>query len=352
MALDDRIRTSVNQALEALVSEMVSASQAEVSQAVSETEQRLQDEFNQKIAEFEESQRQQTADEVRAAVEAEAARVAAEAQTRFDAEVAAAVTAATAARVAEAEASMATLRAEAEEHFRTLQEQADQRLADEQQAFDIRLAAAVADAEARAAAAAEASLATAHAAEREFEMAGMTRLVESIRGLDGASSLSEVLDALGLAAARETARAAVLVVKADHVIGWRLTGFGARDAQPKSIDMPLKEAGVVGLAATSSRAVATREGDADGPGFEHLPADRKGLAMPVLVGGRVVAVLYGDSGTGPHEQVVPSTWPEVIEVLARHAGRCLEALTVQKAAAPSPRRAAATGTVTPAGTAG
>lgn len=341
MALDDRIRTSVNQALEALVSEIVSSSQAAVTHAVSDSEQRLQDEFNQKIAEFEESQRQQTADEVRVAVEAEAARVEAEAQARFDADIATAVAAATAVRVAEAE-----------ERFRTLQEDADQRLAAEQQAFETRLAAAVTDAETRVTADTEASLAAARATEREFEMASMTRLVESIRGLDGASSISEVLDALGLAAARETARAAVLVVKADHVIGWRLTGFGARDAQPKSIDMPIKEAGVVGLAATSSRAVATREGDADGPGFEHLPADRKGLAMPVLVGGRVVAVLYGDSGTGPHDQVVPSTWPEAIEVLARHAGRCLEALTAQKVAAPSPRRAAATGSATPAGAAG
>jgi hypothetical protein len=56
-----------------------------------------------------------------------------------------------------------------------------------------------------------------------------------------------------------------------------------------------------------------------------------GLAVPVIVGGRVVAVLYGDGlsaeGRTPS---VPNTWPEVIEILARHAARCLEALTVQK----------------------
>jgi hypothetical protein len=56
-----------------------------------------------------------------------------------------------------------------------------------------------------------------------------------------------------------------------------------------------------------------------------------GLAVPVIVGGRVVAVVYGDSVTlDGQDRGTPSGWPEVIEVLARHAGRCLEALTTQK----------------------
>jgi hypothetical protein len=36
------------------------------------------------------------------------------------------------------------------------------------------------------------------------------------------------------------------------------------------------------------------------------------------------------------EQAVPSSWPEVIEILVRHASRCLEALSVQKAASTTP----------------
>jgi hypothetical protein len=70
-----------------------------------------------------------------------------------------------------------------------------------------------------------------------------------------------------------------------------------------------------------------------------LPADRLGLAVPVIVGGRVVAVVYADSVTQDgHDRVVPSGWPELIEVLARHAGRCLEALTTQRTAPPPPPR--------------
>ena len=38
---------------------------------------------------------------------------------------------------------------------------------------------------------------------------------------------------------------------------------------------------------------------------------------------------------GELERAVPSAWPERIEVLARHAGRCLESLTVSAAAGPA-----------------
>lgn len=187
--------------------------------------------------------------------------------------------------------------------------------------------------EARAAADLESAVAAARVKEREIEMAGVSRLLESVRGLDGATSLSEVLDALALAAGREAARAAVVVLRNDRIQGWRMSGFGPRDSQPKSIDLELAESGVIGLAVGAARAVTTRDSQTSstGPGFETLPEDRMGLAVPVIVGGRVVAVVYADAVRGDgHEKLVPSSWPELIEVLARHAGRCLEALATQK----------------------
>jgi hypothetical protein len=183
--------------------------------------------------------------------------------------------------------------------------------------------------EAKAASDLKEAVAAARIKEREIEMAGVTRLLESVRGLDGATSLSEVLDALALAAGREAARAAVVVLRSDRIQGWRISGFGARDKQPKSIDLALSESGVIGLAISAARTVTTRDNQSAGvgPGFETLPPDRMGLAVPVIVGGRVVAVVYGDAVTADgHERHVPSCWPELIEVLARHAGRCLEAL--------------------------
>ena len=53
----------------------------------------------------------------------------------------------------------------------------------------------------------------------------------------------------------------------------------------------------------------------EGPGFAHLPADRMGLAVPVIVGGRVVAVLYGDD----QERSVPDEYLVGLARVAEHA---------------------------------
>ena len=307
MSFEDRVRSSVDQALSSLVKEVV---------------------------EF-------------AAEERDAASRAARESAFADAEQAAQT------RVADAEArvratmdeAIATARAEdrevaAREIRRQVEAEVEQKLADGLAEAETRMEVALADSESRAAEALKDAVAAARAREREVEMAGVTRLLESIRGLDGASSLSEVLDALALASAREAARAAVVVLRGERIQGWKMSGFGPRDTQPKSIDLPLAESGVIGMAVGAARAVTTRDSQsaAAGPGFETLPADRMGLAVPVIVGGRVVAVIYADGVTlDGHERPVPSGWPEVIEVLARHAGRCLEALTTQRAAAAPPR---------------
>lgn len=304
MSFEERVRSSVDQALSSLVKD---------------------------VAEF-------------AAEERDAATRAARESAFAEAEQAAQ------ARVAEAEArvratmdeAIATARAEdrdvaAREIRRQVEAEVELKLSDGLAMAEDRMKVALADSEARAAEALKEAVAAARASERESEMAGVTRLLESIRGLDGASSLSEVLDALALASAREAARAAVVVLRGERIHGWKMSGFGARDMQPKSIDLALAESGVIGMAIGAARAVTTRDTQsaAAGPGFEVLPADRMGLAVPVIVGGRVVAAIYADGVTlDGHERAVPSGWPEVIEVLARHAGRCLEALTQRAAAAP------------------
>lgn len=296
MALEDRFRSSVDQAVQSLVTDLLSFHTEEANRRLDEAtelvraaEAQTRTELEQQLAEAHAARESAIQAAVRDAVEAERTRL-----------------------IAEAEQQLQAMAAERE--------------------------AAVAEAEARVAAATAASIEAARANEREAELAGLARLVESIRGLDGAASLSEVLDALALAAGRETTRAAVLVVKGDHVVGWRLSGFGGRDKQPKSIDLPVAEAGVIGLAATSSRVASVRGGGSEGPGFEDLAADRTGMAVPVLVSGRAVAIVYADGVTGTSD--TPTLWPETVEVLARHAGRCLEALTAQKAAAPSAVRKA------------
>lgn len=303
MSFEDRIRSKVDQALSTLTQQLLEESSAERDDAIRAA----------KVTFFEEAE------------QAAQTRVAdAEARVRAEMDQ----------KVAQALAEDREIASR--EIRRQLESEVDQKMHHALEAAENRMRIALADGEAKAAEALKAAVAAARVKEREIEMAAISRLLESIRGLDGATSLSEVLDALALAAAREAARAAVVVLRNDRIQGWRMSGFGPRDAQPKSIDLALAESGVIGLAIGAARPVTTRDSQtaAIGPGFETLPSDKMGLAVPVIVGGRVVAVVYADavSISGQQERPVPSGWPELIEVLARHAGRCLEALTSQKTA--------------------
>jgi hypothetical protein len=317
MSLDDRIRSTVDQAVAPLVKELLKEAAAEQEEAIRAAKVQI-------FEEAEQASRTRVAD--------------AEARGRAQMEE----------RIAQA---LADDRDKAAREIRTqLQAEGDKKMHDALEVAENRMRVALAEGEAKAAENLKTAVAAARVKEREIEMAGVSRLLESIRGLDGASSLSEVLDALALAAAREAARAAVVVLRNDRVLGWRMTGFGARDSQPKSIDLSLADSGVIGLAVGAARAVTTKDSQSAsvGPGFETLPQDRMGLAVPVIVGGRVVAIVYADAvTTDGHERHVPSSWPELIEVLARHAGRCLEALTQKTSPRIQPPSAAGPASPTP-----
>jgi hypothetical protein len=253
------------------------------------------------------------------------------------------------------EQAVTAAREEERAQARTLRDEADaagaQRLgdalalaassaADAATAADLRMRDALAAAESRAATQTAAAVDEARRLARSAESAAVSRLLDSVRGLDGASSLTEVLDVLGQAVGREAPRAAVLVLRNERLLGWKLSGFGAADGQPKSIDIGLKEGGILGRCVAIARPVSTRHNQADGgPGFAQLSGDGEGVVAPVIVGGRVVAVVYADTLASEGRGFTGSdAWPDVIDLLARHAARCLEALTVQRTAvAPSPR---------------
>ena len=304
MSFDDRVRSTVDQSIGALVQQLLA-------QALEERETAAREARTAAFAEAENATLKRVAD--------------AEARGRVLADEAAKT-----ARQDERDTVTREVR-------KKVEAEVEPKIAEAVANAEARARVVLADSQAKAADELKAAVAHARVKEREIEMAGVTRLLDSVRGLDGATTLSEVLDALARAAAREAARAAVVVLRGERINGWRLSGFGPRDAQPKLIDIPLSESGVIGLAVGAARAVTTRDSQsaAIGPGFEKIPPDRMGLAVPVVVGGRVVAVVYADAvSLDGHERHVPSSWPELIEILARHAGRCLEALTAQKTAPP------------------
>jgi hypothetical protein len=161
-----------------------------------------------------------------------------------------------------------------------------------------------------------------------------SRLLEGIRGLDGATTLSEVLDVMAASIRREAARVAVLVVRSDRLVGWKLSGFGPRDMHPKAVDIALTESGLAGRAIVEGRPV-TGSGVLSTGLLIDEPSGTDAVAVPILVGGRAVAVVYASQ---PAEASVVSGWHDNVEILARHGSRCLEALTVQKAATPAAPR--------------
>ena len=67
------------------------------------------------------------------------------------------------------------------------------------------------------------------------------------------------------------------------------------------------------------------------PSFAHLSEDQQALGVPVLIGGEVMVLVYADDANTEGRSML-SQCGEVIELLARHAGRCLEALTAERAA--------------------
>jgi hypothetical protein len=181
----------------------------------------------------------------------------------------------------------------------------------------------------RAAAAAKAeALAGAPAATevRRADLVSASALLDAVRALDEASSLTEILERLSEQAARHTPRSAVLLAQNGHIRGWRWAGV---PGEATTLELPLEDRGVV---ATAARTGLPQWAASPAPSSVVLAPHREGragVAVPVLLDKQVVAVLYGDDDL-EDAPAVPESWPEFVEVLARHAGRCFEAMTARK----------------------
>ena len=245
------------------------------------------------------------------------------------------------------EAERARIRAEAEqtrtgelEAARAKAQQAlQEKLAAAQAEADTTLAAEVAKVRAKAEQVLAAELggvradatASARADEWQASSARLQRLLHSVRALEEARSLSQVLDILAERTVAETPRVAVLMVQAARVRGWRFVGF-AEIREAGSVDLAVQETGLIGRAIAETEVCWVQAGPTGAPAgslpsFAALPAGRTALAVPVHVGGRVTAVVYADNATDSDERQ-SAGWQSTVEILARYAGHCLEMLTV------------------------
>lgn len=156
------------------------------------------------------------------------------------------------------------------------------------------------------------------------------RLLDACAALDRATSLSAVLETLADSAAHEAPRVAVLIVRGDRLDGWRLVDFGSVADAP--FDLAVSEGGVIADAVRTDTASTPRAGLA-APAFAALPEGRHAVAVPLCLAGHVVAVVYADEGAVDEGEVEGDIeWGASLEVIARHAARCLETITALETA--------------------
>ncbi|HXI02209.1 MAG TPA: hypothetical protein VNI57_03445, partial [Candidatus Saccharimonadales bacterium] len=135
-------------------------------------------------------------------------------------------------------------------------------------------------------------------------------------------------------------RVAFFIARKDGLVGWAARGFeGIRDAEVRNVTIRFDQDTILGAAHRSASTVHGAPGSfqEDGELLSRLgggePAET--IAVPVFLRDKIAAVLYGDSGTA--RTIVD---PEVPEVLALHAGLCLETLSTRQKY-PRPKPAAA-----------
>jgi hypothetical protein len=77
--------------------------------------------------------------------------------------------------------------------------------------------------------------------------------------------------------------------------------------------------------ATARPSIVGADSAPDAPSFAVLPPGDTGLAVPLVVGGRVMAVAYAEANDTSNP-----AWQAAVELLVNHAARCLEALAVRR----------------------
>lgn len=156
----------------------------------------------------------------------------------------------------------------------------------------------------------------------------LSTLSAALRTIETASSLGDLLGAAVRAAASAAPRAALFVIHGTELREWPVDGVSSVDSGPLRVDG--REAGVIADALRRHEPVATNgDGGATPPYFATLPRDGVAVAVPLLLAGTPVAVLYADQGAGPS---APADWKESVQILGRHAAVCAASLTAVRTA--------------------
>jgi chemotaxis protein histidine kinase CheA len=153
-------------------------------------------------------------------------------------------------------------------------------------------------------------------------------LLEAVRAIDDAVSVSDVLAASLRGAALEAPRAALFIVNGAELHEWPVPGVPSVHAGRIKVDAP--EAGLLGDALRLQEVVTTDDnGGPPAPAFASLPSGRIALAVPFVLAGQPVAVLYADEGPSGE---AAAAWQDVVQILGRHASAYVAYLTAVRTA--------------------
>ena len=164
------------------------------------------------------------------------------------------------------------------------------------------------------------------AARRATPSLDTTRLVAALRAIDEATSLTGVIRVVVSAAAAEAARATLFIVNGAQFDEWPATGVPPVSAGSMRVDW--KEAGFLADALRRGEPLASGAG-LPAPAFAALGPDRRAFAVPFMLGGQPVAVLYADEGTGDQPQ---AGWTDAVQILGRHGAAAIACMTARKTA--------------------
>jgi hypothetical protein len=224
---------------------------------------------------------------------------------------------------ADGQTALAEERQKAESALAAERRRAEERIADERATAERKVA------EAREALAAERERVEAMRQQAVAAAARVDtgRLVDALRAIDQATSLSDALALTAAAAALEAPRAAVFVANGPQLEEWHVPDVPALTSAPLRIDA--EASGLLGNTMAHGDVRVSSPTGPMPPAFAALPPQRTAVAVPLLVADQPVGVIYADEGP---DAAGPAGWQDAIQIVGRHASACLAYLTATRTA--------------------
>ena len=150
------------------------------------------------------------------------------------------------------------------------------------------------------------------------------RVLAAMAAFDGTQTLSQALEMLLQHGAAVAGRAALFLINGDRLVPWKATAIPEIDVRTVESSIGAKD--LFGRAIQSGQIEASGA-DLPAPPFARLPAGRAAVAVPLMVGGHAVAVLYADNGGDA--KAAPG-WPDLVNILARYASATIALRTAAR----------------------